>query len=303
MAEGPPPAAGWDCGLSGRCGTFLGAGLALEPAAAVLLGAPLDVTGSFRPGTRFAPERVRAVSEALETYSPALDRDLEEVPFFDAGDVACPPGEVDAALAAIERAVRRVVDLRKLPVLVGGEHLVTLAGVRAARAAFPDLAVVQFDAHADLRDDYLERRLSHATVMRRVVELVGAHGVHQLGIRSGTREEFAFARRMTRLYPHQIVEPLAEVVRSLRGRPVYVTVDIDVLDPGFAPGAGTPEPGGRAPVELFQALHMLDDLRVVGVDVVELCPPADWADVTAVLVAKIVREALLAFGPGALATD
>lgn len=276
---------------------FLGA-VENPGAPVVLLGAPLDTTVSFRPGTRFGPSRIRDMSDGLEDYSPHLNLDFSQVPFFDAGDVDLPFGDPEAALAAIERAVASVVERGQLPIILGGEHLLTLATVRAVHRRFPDLAVVQFDAHADLRDDYLGVRQSHATVMRRIGELVGFERLYQLGIRSGTRDEFAFGRARTRFYPLQLLEALDHVLPLLAGRPLYVTIDIDVVDPGFAPGTGTPEPGGITPGELLAALHRMRDLRVVGLDVVEVCPPQDASDITAVLAAKLVREAILAFGSG-----
>ncbi|MBO8142137.1 MAG: agmatinase [Firmicutes bacterium] len=276
---------------------FLGA--ANDPEArVVLLGAPLDVTVSFRPGTRFGPARIRDVSDGLEEYSPALGRELSETPFFDAGDLDLPFGDAGTALERIERALARLTACGRLPVVLGGEHLLTLAAVRAAAQTYPDLAVIQFDAHADLRDDYQGLHRSHATVMRRVGEVVGFERVFQLGIRSGTREEFAFGRERTRFFPMRVLDALDDVVAAVGDGPVYLTVDIDVVDPGFAPGTGTPEPGGISPAELFSALYRLRDLRIVGMDVVEVCPPQDAGDITAMLAAKLVREAILCFGSG-----
>lgn len=292
----PPPASAPVPGTVGRQ-RFLAA--SDDPSApVVLLGAPLDATVSFRPGTRFGPARIREVSEGLEDYSPVLDRDLTQVPFFDAGDVELPLGDVEGSLAAIEAAVDAVAGRGQLPVVLGGEHLLTLAAVRAVHRYHPDLAVLQFDAHADLRDDYLGVRHSHATVMRRIGELVGFDRVYQVGIRSGTREEFAFGRARTRFFPLQLLEALDHVLPQLADRPVYVTIDIDVVDPGAAPGTGTPEPAGVAPSELLAALYRLRELRVAGLDVVEVCPPQDAGDVTAILAAKLVREAILSFGSG-----
>lgn len=264
----------------------------------VLVGAPLDVTVSYRPGTRFGPARIRDVSDGLEDYSPVLDRDLTQVPFFDAGDVDLPIGDPQASLTAIEAAVAHIAGRGRLPIVLGGEHLLSLAAVRAMHRQWPDLVVLQFDAHADLRDDYLGVRHSHATVMRRIGELVGFDRLYQLGIRSGTRDEFAFGRAQTHFYPLQLLEALDHVLPQLAGRPVYLTIDIDVVDPGSAPGTGTPEPGGVTPSELLAALYRLRELHVVGMDVVEVCPPQDAGDVTAVLAAKLVREAILSFGSG-----
>lgn len=266
----------------------------------VLLGAALDVTTSFRPGTRFGPARIRAVSDGLEEYSPSLDKDLADVPFYDAGDIDLSPGNTPASLDAIEAAVADVVGRGQLPIVLGGEHLMTLGAVRGVLQHVPDVAVIQFDAHADLRDDYLGEKLSHATVIRRVAELIGPERVYQLGIRSGTGEEFRYGHQHTHFHPLPLgggLADLAEQVADAVGdRPVYITVDIDVIDPGFAPGTGTPEPGGVSPGELLRALYKLQRLRVVGIDLVEVCPPQDASDVTSLLAAKLVREAIVCFG-------
>lgn len=267
------------------------------------MGVPLDVTTSFRPGTRFGPARIRAVSDGLEDYSPIQDKSLLDVPFYDAGDVDLAPGSVGGALDAIEAAVADVVGRGQLPIILGGEHLLTLATVRGVLRHVPDLVVVQFDAHADLRDDYLREKLSHATVMRRVTELIGPERLYQLGIRSGAAEEFRFGREHTRFHPlplggssPSLAELAERVAEAVGQRPVYITVDIDVIDPGYAPGTGTPEPDGVRPGELLRALLALRRLRVVGLDVVEVCPPQDASDVTSLLAAKIVREAIVGFG-------
>jgi len=278
---------------------FLAAGDDAD-AAVVLMGAPLDVTTSFRPGTRFGPARIRAVSDGLEEYSPVLERELADVPFYDAGDIDLAPGNVEASLDAVEEAVAEAVGRGRLPVVLGGEHLLTLGAVRGVLRHVPEAAVIQFDAHADLRDDYLGEKLSHATVMRRVAELVGPGRLYQLGIRSGTADEFQYGSLHTKFYSLPLggtVADLAERAAAAVGsRPVYITVDIDVVDPGFAPGTGTPEPGGVSPGELLRALYALQPLNVVGIDFVEVCPPQDTADITSLLAAKLVREAILCFG-------
>ncbi len=280
-------------------GRFLGA---RDDAGApvVLLGAPLDATTSFRPGTRFGPSRIRDMSAGLEYYSPALDRDLSDVPFFDAGDVDMPFGDPGTALQHIETRLAHIVGQGQFPLMLGGEHLVTLAAAKALHAHYPELVLVQIDAHADLRDDYLGQTLSHATVMRRVAQQIGTGNVYQLGIRSGTREEFQFGRQQTRFYPldlgGSLTEAARDIVDDIGTRPVYISLDIDVLDPAFAPGTGTPEPGGVHPADLFRALHQLQPLNVVGMDIVEVCPPQDGADITSAVAAKLVRESILSFG-------
>lgn len=279
-----------------RGAAFLGSTFDYRRAAVVLVGVPLDATTSYRPGARFAPAMIRQVSEALEEYSPVLDRELADCPFYDAGDVLLPPGNIGESLERTEAVIDGVLADGKFPLVIGGEHLVTLPAVKAALRRYPDLAVVQLDAHADLRDEYMGQKLSHATVIRRVVEVTGGQSVFQLGIRSGTREEFAFARNNTRLLSGEILSSLEQLEEGLKGRPVYLTVDIDVLDPAFAPGTGTPEPGGCTPGELFAALYRLAGLEVVGMDLVEVCPPHDPAATTSLLAAKLVREAILSFG-------
>lgn len=274
---------------------FMGGLDQYEEAKVALLGAPLDATTSFRPGTRFGPERVRQVSEGLEEYSPELDRELSLARFYDCGNVAFSPGAVGKALEAIEAAVGRLLDDGKFPLMIGGEHLVTLPAVRAVARRHPDLVVIQFDAHADLRQDYLGDPVSHATVLRRIIDLLGGDRVYQLGIRSGPKDEFAFGRRHTHFHPFEVECPLKEILPQLDGRPVYVTIDIDVVDPAHAPGTGTPEPGGISSAELLRAVRAFLGLRIVGGDVVEVCPPQDVGDITAVLGAKVVREALLAW--------
>ncbi|MBI2915066.1 MAG: agmatinase [Firmicutes bacterium] len=276
---------------------FMGGTAGLDEAGAALLGVPLDLTASFRPGTRFGPAKVREVSHALEEYSPELHRELDEAAFHDCGDVRLGPEGVSMSLGRIREAVQELLALGKLPVLMGGEHLLTLAAVGPLRSRYPDLAVIQMDAHADLRNDYLGQTLSHATVMRRVVEQIGPENLFQLGIRSGTREEFIFAGERTRLHRNRVFEPMVhEVLPRLAGKPVYVTLDIDVVDPAYAPATGTPEPGGVSSAEVLETVRALKEARVVGFDVVEFCPPADHSDITAVLVAKIVRECILALG-------
>jgi len=278
-------------------GAFIASQHSPEGCRLVLLGAPLDATVSFRPGSRFAPAHIRQISESLEEYSPTLAADLGDIPFYDAGNINFAFGNVPAALATIHRVVKsQVLDRGCRPLLLGGEHLVTLPAVAAVKARYPELVVVQFDAHADLRSHYLGEEQSHATVMRRVCELVGAGNLYQFGIRSGTREEFIFGQENTHFFPYEVLMPLKQVLPQLVGRPVYVTVDIDVVDPAYAPGTGTPEPGGCSARELLLAIDMLANLNIVGFDLVEVCPPADHSDITAALAAKVVRQALLGMG-------
>ena len=268
----------------------------------ILLGAPLDITSSFRMGSREAPQAVRAASQGLEDYSPRLDRDLGECAVYDAGDLLLPLGNLRACLNRIGQACRLIADDGKIPFMLGGEHLVTLPAVQSMAEFFPGLVVLQFDAHADLRDDYLGESLSHATVLRRICEVVGDNNVYQFGIRSGTRDEFQYGRTHTHFYPFEAARTLRSCLPDLKERPVYVTLDIDILDPAYAPGTGTPEPGGIQPAEIFEVLTVLQELQVVGLDIVELAPAYDTSGITSMLVAKLTREGLLALSGTALAT-
>lgn len=276
---------------------FIAADASFADASVVLFGAPYDSTTSFRPGTRFGPAALRSESFGIETYSPYQNRDLEtDVRVHDAGDLELPFGAPERALAMIEAQAAAILDAGKVPFLLGGEHLVTLGAVRAAARTFPDLRILHFDAHADLRADYLGVTLSHACVLRRCHDLLGDGRIWQFGIRSGTRDEFAFMKA-----GHVTTEPFADAtlpaVLDAIGpdAPVYLTIDLDVLDPAEFPGTGTPEAGG------FSFLRLLDDIRricarlhVVALDNVELAPTLDPTGRSTALACKLLREELLA---------
>lgn len=278
----------------GRSDRFLGLTASYELADWVYFGIPMDFTASFQAGSRFAPARVREASYAIETYSVALDRDLEELAVYDAGDLELPFGNVMDSLTAIEETADTFLASDKRFFALGGEHLVTLPLVRALIKRYPDLYVVHWDAHADLRDQYLGQTLSHATVLRRVQELLAPGHLYQFGIRSATRDEVRYARDHVHFHPYEVKAPLKEALPALRDRPVYVTIDIDVVDPAYMPGTGTPEPGGISSREALESLQLLQSLTVVGMDLVEAMPAADLSQRSAVLAAKMVREALLA---------
>ncbi len=272
---------------------FLGASDAPHPAA-ILLGAPLDRTESFKSGTAEAPRRIRQVSDVIETYSPLWDADLAELPFADWGDVRLDGLSMPESLDAITAAAGRAMDVG-LPILLGGEHTATIGAVRAAHQRYGELIVVQVDAHADLRTEYDGAALSHATVMRRIADELGIDRIVQCGIRSGTREEFQLARSCLSSGPS--LELSEAVLTRLREAPVYLTIDIDVLDPASAPGTGCPEPGGASFHELMALLRALEGCNVVGCDVMEVLPAADCNDISSVAAAKLVREMALEFGP------
>ena len=277
--------------------SFLGCDAEYDEARVVLFGAPFDSITSFRPGTRFAGPAIRGDSWGLETYSPYQDRDLTDCHIFDSGDLELAIGDSEKVLAVIEERAETILKDDKLPFLIGGEHLVTLGSIRAAARKYPDLHIIHLDAHTDLREDYLGVRLSHACVIRRCWEILGNGRIHQFGIRSGEKDEFEWSKSgHTSLHPFDL-EGLEETVESLKGKPVYFTLDLDVLDPSVFPGTGTPEPGGIDYMTLQRAvIAVCQIVCLVGCDVNELCPPYDASGVSTAVACKIIREMLLAIG-------
>lgn len=283
--------------LSKNVEVFMGCDKGPRFASTMLFGAPFDSTTSYRPGTRFGSAAIRHESYGIESYSPYQDKDLEDANVIDLGDLELCFGDVNKALDRIEERTRHILHASKRPFMLGGEHLVTLGAFRAVAAMYPDVHIIHFDAHADLRDDYLGAKLSHACVLRRCWELVGDGRIHQFGIRSGDREEFAWGRThvSTRRFDF---EGLEETLNQLEGKPVYFTVDLDVMDPSIFPGTGTPEPGGVTFDALRQAVTLVcSRAKVVGCDVNELSPHYDQSGVSTIVACKIVREMLLALQP------
>lgn len=277
--------------------TFIGCDASYGEATIVLYGAPFDGTTSFRPGTRFGSKAIRGESYGLETYSPLQNRDLNDLAVFDSGDLELPIGDARLALNQIRGRARQILGDGKLPFLLGGEHLVTLGAVEACHEAYPDLTMIHFDAHADLRDDYLGVRLSHACVLRRCWDLLGDGRIWQFGIRSGDRLEFAWADQGHVRMRRFDFAGLDGCLENLSGKPVYLTVDLDVLDPSVFPGTGTPEAGGVRFLDLQAALlQVAGGCRLVGCDVVELSPMLDASGISTATAGKIVRELLLAIG-------
>lgn len=275
--------------------TFLGCDSDYARASVVLYGAPFDSTTSFRPGARFGPSAMRHESFGLETYSPYQDRDLNECAVFDSGDLELCFGSAEMALADIEARAEEILMDGKFPLLLGGEHLVTLGAVRALARRYPEMHIVHFDAHADLRDDYLGAKLSHACVLRRCHETLGDGRIHQFCIRSGDREEFQFAARHTDMHKFDFTG-LAELTDWLcqADVPVYLTIDLDCLDPSAFPGTGTPEAGGVSFLQLLQAIRTVTKANIVGADVNELAPMLDQSGVSTATACKVLRELLLA---------
>ena len=282
---------------------FIGCDKPYSKADTVLFGAPYDSTTSFRPGTRFGPAAMRMESFGIETYSMLLDKDIiDDAAVFDSGDIELPFGDQERSLAMIEERAAEILAADKIPFLLGGEHLVTLGAVRAAAKKYPDLHILHFDAHADLREDYLGNRLSHACVLRRCHDILGDGRIFQFGIRSGTREERQFMRD-----GHVTTEPFSDstldsVVDRLSRQlpttncqlPIYLTIDMDVLDPSEFPGTGTQEAGGFGYRQLVEDVRKIcSKLNIVAIDNVELNPGLDPTGRSTALACKFLREELL----------
>ncbi|MCL6570131.1 MAG: agmatinase [Bacillus sp. (in: Bacteria)] len=262
----------------------------------VLYGMPMDWTVSYRPGSRFGPARIREVSIGLEEYSAYLDRDLEDVLYFDAGDIPLPFGNPQKSIDIIEAFVDQIMDAGKFPLGMGGEHLVSWPVMKAVYKKYPDLAIIHMDAHTDLRESYEGEPLSHSTPIRKIAELIGPKNVYSFGIRSGMKEEFEWAKENgMHISKFDVLEPLKEILPTLAGRPVYVTIDIDVLDPAHAPGTGTVDCGGITSRELLASIHAIarSEVNVVGGDLVEVAPIYDPSEQTANTASKLIREMLL----------
>ena len=275
--------------------TFIACDAEYEEADIVLFGAPFDGTTSNRPGTRFAPRAIRTESFGLETYSPYQDKDLEDISVFDSGDLDLCFGNAERVLNDIEERTATILQDGKLPFMIGGEHLVTLGPVRATAKQYPDLHIIHFDAHTDLRDDYMGEKLSHATVLRRCHDILGDGRIYQFGIRSGDRSEFRWAEEGHVTTNKFNFNGLEEAIKEIGDKPVYLTIDLDVLDPSEFPGTGTPEAGGVSYMQLLNAIFTVcQGVNVVACDINELSPTYDQSGISTAMACKVVRELLLA---------
>ena len=272
----------------------ISASASFEKSQGVILGCPYDGSTSFRPGARFGPSAIRRASWGIETFSPYFQRDLSQCSIHDMGDLELPLGEKKISLGLIRKALGKILSGRKLPIILGGDHLITLPIIEEILPLYPQLYIIHIDAHTDLREEYLGEFLSHCTVMRRLIERLGEGRLFQIGIRSGTEDEFKLARKIKSIIS---LEPasLNSMIRRLRNKPVYITLDLDVIDPSLLPGVGTPEPGGFTFQEFISLLKKLQTLHVIGFDIVELTPDYDPTQVSSITASVILREMILAF--------
>ena len=273
---------------------YISAKASFQEGHAVILGCPFDGTASFRPGARFGPSAIRRASWGIETYSPYLGKDLTGVSLHDMGDLELALGDKKEAFHWIGKALQEILRSRKFPILLGGDHLITLPVIEEVLRVYPDLRLVHIDAHADLREDYLGETLSHSTVMRKILTVLDRRRLFQIGIRSGTEEEFQRAKKLRSIV--SLKGPsLRNLVKRLGSKPVYLSLDLDVIDPSLLPGVGTPEPGGLTFREFLSLLKSLQPLNVVGFDIVELTPDYDPTQISSVTASVILREMILSF--------
>jgi len=273
---------------------FISASASFKDSKIVLLGCPYDGSASFRPGARFGPSAIRRASWGIETFSPYFERDLSQLSVHDMGDLELPLGEKKLSLTLVRKALRKIISGKRFPILLGGDHLITLPVIEEIHPIYPHLHLLQIDAHTDLREDYLGESLSHSTVMRRVIERLGEGKLFQIGIRSGTEEEFKLAKRIKSIVSSDR-ESLRSMVRRLRNQPVYISLDLDVIDPSLLPGVGAPEPGGLTFQEFISLLKKLQTLHVIGFDMVELTPDYDPTGISSITASVLLREMMLVF--------
>ena len=276
--------------------TFMGMDNTYEESDIVVFGVGFDGTTSNRPGTRFASSAMRPEFYGLETYSPKLDLDLEDYKICDIGDLELSIGDMHRVLDEIYEGTRNIVKDNKIPFMIGGEHLVTLPAFKAVHEKYKDIYVLHFDAHTDLREEYNNNKNSHATVIKRIWDILGDNRIYQFGIRSGTKEEFNFALKENHTYMEvSTIDTFEDILKSLEKKNVYLKIDLDVLDPSIFPGTGTPEPGGLNYNEFEKIFKILKDsnINLVGCDIVELSPDYDNTNVSTITACKILRELAL----------
>jgi len=252
--------------------SFIGSEKSFQEADYVAFGVPFDATASYRPGSRFAPLELRVMSEYLELPGE------ESILLADLGDLPL-TNSVEAMLKRVGEVVEKIVSEEKVPIALGGEHTLTLASASKFRSG---VALVIFDAHLDLRDEYMDTRINHTTWLRRFLESSGAEKVVIIGARAYTKEEVECAEKfeMKIITSAEVLQDFEKAVVEVRRLTsdvdgIYLSLDLDVLDPGYAPGVSNPEPGGIAPSHFFELIKAVSRAGVRGVDVVEVNPLFD----------------------------
>ncbi len=277
-------------------GIFMGAQREAQNCKIGLFGVPFDSTTSFRPGTRFGPSAIREVSNGLESFCPQFKQDLLDINFVDLGSLEIPIGNPEPVVIAVKEAIKKIVSLGIKPLMLGGEHSISSGAISGLVKKYPDLILLQLDAHADLREEWLGNRHSHACAMRRCLEVLPSKNLFQLGIRSGTKEEFEELTNSKRLIPHtrgKKAKELQNTLTEFKNKPIYLTIDLDWFDPSILPGTGTPEPGGFLWDDFAEIIDVLKSHQVIGADIVELAPQLDHSSISSILAAKVTRSVIM----------
>ena len=275
---------------------FMGSNRTIKNSSIGIYGVPYDGTTSFRPGSRFGPTSIREISHGIETYCPEFELDLCDLNYSDFGSLKIPYGAPEPVIKSVENITVELINNKIKPLMLGGEHSMTIGAVKGASKFYSDLVLIQLDAHADLRDKWLGSKYNHACTMRRCLEVIASDHLLQVGIRSGTREEFAELKseqRLIRLDPENNTNVFEQALSNLLGKPIYLTIDLDWFDPSVLPGTGTPEPGGFFWHNFSNILKILRKHNVVAADIVELSPQLDASGISSVLAAKTTRSVLM----------
>ncbi|WP_269611749.1 agmatinase [Prochlorococcus marinus] len=275
---------------------FMAAQRGIDQCRVSLLGVPYDGTCCFRPGARFGPSAVREDSYGIETYCPQLNLDLEDIKFADVGSLDVPIGDAKLTLDYIRDAIDILLKKNLKPLIIGGEHSITSGVIKSIVTHYPELIMLQLDAHADLRDEWLGSQFSHACTMKRCLEILPSNKIFQIGIRSGTKSEFLEMHNTKRLIQHTLganAKSLEEALKSFKGTPIYLTFDLDWFDPSIMPGTGTPEPGGYFWGDFAAIIDVIKSHNLIGADVVELSPKLDNTGISSILAAKVIRSLIM----------
>ncbi|MBO8207278.1 agmatinase [Prochlorococcus marinus XMU1406] len=275
---------------------FMGAKRNPDDCSIGIFGVNYDGTCSFKPGARFGPEAIRQVSSCLETYCPNLNKDLEDILYVDFGSILIDKNDSKSVIESVKSATNFLINKRLSPIMLGGEHSITTGAIEALVEKYPDLILVQLDAHADLRESYIGNKHSHACTMKRCLEVLPEKKILQVGIRSGTKEEFQIMHNNNQLVnfcPGGNAQNLRQALLPYSKCPIYLTIDLDWFDPSLLSGTGTPEPGGFFWNDFEEILKTLRDFRIVASDIVELSPEIDTSGVSSIVAAKILRSLIL----------
>ena len=275
---------------------FMGANKNLSDCSIGLFGVNYDGTTSFKPGARFGPNAIRNVSESLETYCPFVNKDLNLINYFDAGSLKLDLSDTRSIIKTVKSGTNFLLNNNLKPLILGGEHSISIGVIEALVEKYPTLIMIQLDAHADLRNSYQNNKYSHACTIRRCLEILPSKKVFQIGIRSGTKEEFTIMNNNHQLIKFRTGDSIIEIQKTLepfKKHPIYLTIDLDWFDPSLLSGTGTPEPGGFFWHDFEKIIELLNIFEIIGCDIVELSPDLDNSGISSIVAAKTTRSLIM----------